>query len=68
VEEAVWRRAWDGDVWCKRGLGVRSWGGEGRKTREMGGGVGMRRERVGLGVGVEEYEGESEGEGVGEME
>ena len=51
VEDAVWRRAWDGDVWCKRSVKRGKMGNEGKKLKELA----MKRER-------DEFEGESDGE------
>lgn len=55
VEDAVWRRAWDGDVWCKRNIKRDRNAAEGRKWKDAV----TRRER-------DDYEGESEGDGMGD--
>jgi hypothetical protein len=51
VEDAVWRRASDGDAWCKRSIKRERIGNEGKKWKEA-----MERRERG------DYEGESEGE------
>lgn len=55
VEDAVWRRAWDGDMWCKRSIRRERIGSEVKRTKEATG----RIQR-------DEYEGESDGDGLGD--
>lgn len=55
VEDAVWRRAWDGDVWCKRSIKRERNGSEGKKWKETV----AERERG-------DNDGDSDGEGMGE--
>jgi hypothetical protein len=49
VEDAVWRRAWDGDMWCKWSIRRERIGSEAKRMKEAMG----RIQR-------DEYEGESE--------
>lgn len=53
VEDAVWRRAWDGDMWCKRRIRRERVGSEAKRVKEVAG----RSQR-------DEYDGESDGDGL----